>query len=156
MLPWVFFNRTRSLIAMLEDPGPFTIPCSWHLGCGVRSVLVEPPVTILFTNFTPYRDVYAEMAEVIKASGCKKIGLVIDSWDSEYLFWWLLDAPQSGVHFETLYTVPALEKYQDKAFKPCAVICKLCGEQTQYRGLPLISNYSGTSLFMGDSYIPEP
>jgi hypothetical protein len=156
MLPWVFYNRTRSLIAMQDAPGPFTIPCSWHLGCGVRSVLVEPPITILFTNFTPYRDIYSEMAEVIKSSGCMKIGLVIDSWDSEYLFWWLLDAPQSGRQIETLYTVPVLEKYLDVTYKPCAVICKLCGGQMEYHGLPLKSDYSGTSLYMGDSYTPEP
>jgi len=156
MLPWVFYNRTRSLIALQDAPGPFTIPCSWHLGCGVRSVLVEPPATILFTNFTPYRDIYMEMADVIKSSGCMRIGLVIDSWDSEYLFWWLLDAPQSGRRIETLYTVPALEKYLDKSYKPCAVVCKLCSGQLQYHGLPLKSDYSGTSLYMGDNYTPEP
>jgi len=156
MLPWVFYNRTRSLIALQDAPGPFTIPCSWHLGCGVRSVLIEPPVTILFTNFTPHRDIYVEMADVIKSSGCMKIGLVIDSWDSEYLFWWLLDAPQSGRRIETLYTVPALEKYLDKSYKPCAVIFKLRSGQTQYHGLPLKSDYSGTSLYMGDNYTPEP
>jgi hypothetical protein len=156
MLPWVFYNRTRSLIALQDTPGPFTIPCSWHLGCGVRSVLVEPPATILFTNFTPYRDVYLQMADLIKSSGCTKIGLVIDSWDSEYLFWWLLDAPQSGRRIETLYTVPVLEKYLDKSYKPCAVVCKLCSGQFQYHGLPLKSDYSGTSLYMGDNYTPEP
>lgn len=156
MLPWVLYNRTRSLIAMQETPGPFTIPCSWHLGCGVRSVLVEPPETILFTNFTPYRDGYLQMADLIKSSGCRKVGLVLDSWDSEYLFWWLLDAPQSGIRFETLYTTPILEKYQDKAFEPCAVICKLCGGQTQYRGLPLKSDYAGAALYMEDRGLPEP
>jgi hypothetical protein len=156
MLPWVFYNRTRSIIAMQDAPGPFTIPCSWHLGCGVRSVLVEPPATILFTNFTSYRDVYLQMADLIKASGCTQIGLVIDSWDSEYLFWWLLDAPQSGRQVETLYTTPVLEKYQDRSFKPCAVICKLCNGQTQYHGLPLKSDFSGASLYMGENYTPEP
>jgi 4-amino-4-deoxy-L-arabinose transferase-like glycosyltransferase len=156
MLPWVFYNRTRSLIAMQDTPGPFTIPCNWHLGCGVRSVLVEPPATILFTNFTPYRDGYLQMADLIKSSGCRKIGLVLDSWDSEYLFWWLLDAPQSGWRIETLYTTPILEKYQDKTFEPCAVICKLCSGQTEYRGLPLKSDYAGAALYMEDRSLPAP
>lgn len=157
MLPWTLYNRTRSLIAFQDTHDPFTIPCSWGLGCGVRSVLVEPPATLLFTNFTPYRDSYLQMARVIKASGCKAVGLDIDSHDPEYLQWWILDAPQSGVRIETIAPYPELARYVDPAFHPCAIICTTCSlKKTSYHGLPLNALFYGTVLYMGPDYQSAP
>ena len=156
MLPWLVYNRTRSLIALQDSPGPFTIPCSWHLGCGVRSVLVEPPSTFLFINIFDDKDPYLEMAQTIKSNQCDKVGLSIDSWDSEYVFWWILDAPQSGRRIETINTYPELEKYLDPTFHPCAIICKTCGRNPVFHNLPMKSDYHGATLYMGDTYTFQP
>ncbi len=156
MVPWVVYNRTRSLIAFQNQPGPFTVPCSWGLGCGVRSVLLEPPATILFVNLMPYKDTYLLMAETIKSHQCQKIGLAIDSWDSEYIFWWILGAPQNGTRIETIYTTPELQKLIDPGFHPCAVICKICGTITRFHGLEMKSDYTGAKLYLGEGYTPQP
>ncbi len=153
LVPWTLYNRTRSLVAFQDTGDPFTIPCRWGLGCGIRSVLVEPPSTILFTNFTPYRDSYLQMAQVIKGSGCKAVGLDIDSHDPEYLEWWVLDAPQSGARIETIHTYLELERYVDPAFHPCAIICTTCSlKKTVYHGLPFKAAFYGTVLYMGPDY----
>jgi hypothetical protein len=156
MLPWVLFNRTRPLIAMDYTPGPFTIPCDWHFGCTTRSVLSEPPITILFVNIMALRDPYEAMAKTIQSSGCSDIGLQIDSHDPEYIFWWLLNAPQSHKRIETIYTYPELERYVDKAFKPCAIICTICGDRQQLHGLALQSAYGDARLFTGNNYLEQP
>jgi hypothetical protein len=96
------------------------------------------------------------MSKDLKSSGCQQIGLRIDSSDLEYLFWWLLDAPQSGMHLETLYTFPELERYIDPAFTPCAIICTICDDRTSLHGLTLDGDYSKVKLFTGSEFTPEP
>lgn len=155
-LPWVLFNRTRPLLALKDGGEPWTIPCQPVLGCTVGSVLFEPPETILFANWMDLRGPYLQLGRDLKSSGCLDVGLRIDSHDLEYLFWWLLDAPKSGVRLETLYTFPELERYIDPAFKPCAVICTICGERTSLHGLPLTGEYGGVKLFTGEGFVPQP
>jgi hypothetical protein len=155
-LPWVLFNRSRPLIALKEGGEPFSIPCQPVLGCTVGSILFEPPITSLFANHYPLRGPYMQMSEDLKSSGCQQLGLRIDSSDLEYLFWWLLDAPQSGVHLETLYTFPDLERYIDPAYKPCAIICTICDDRSTLHGLTLEGDYSNVKLFAGSGFTPEP
>ena len=155
-LPWVFFNRSRPLIAMKAEPERFSIPCDWHFGCTiVGSILLEPDPTILFANWMALRDPYTKISADIIRSDCKEIGLRIDSHDNEYLFWWLLKAPQSGIRLETIYTFPELERYRDPTFKPCAVICTICGDRQQVYGLSLTADYGEVKLYQGQNYVPE-
>ncbi len=93
-LPYVIFNRTRPLIAMRSVREPFTIPC--YLGCTSGTILNESPKTVLFANWIQYREPYSAATDLVLASGCRNVGLRIDSHDPEYIFWWLLNAPQSG------------------------------------------------------------
>jgi hypothetical protein len=155
-LPWTLFNRSRPLIAMRnrDEPEPFTIPCDWHFGCTIGSVLVEPPATMIFANAMSFRDPYLELAKGLEASGCNEVGLRIDSHDREYLFWWLLDAPQSGIRIESVYPLPELEHLADPDFRPCAVICTICGDRSEIHGLPLKDDYGEVKLYVGDGYVP--
>jgi hypothetical protein len=155
-LPWVFFNRSRPLIAMKKEPEKFALPCDWHLGCTmVGSILIEPETTVLFANNMVWREPYTAIAADILSSGCKEIGLRIDSHDSEYLFWKLLNAPQSGIRLENIYPFPELKRYSDPSFKPCAVICTICGERQQVHGLELASGFGEVKLYEGPNYVPE-
>jgi len=153
--PWALFNRTRPLIAMRPSSDPFTIPCL--AGCTAGSILNEPPVRVLFAAWTELQGPYTDATTVIRQSACRSVGLQLDSHDIEYTFWWLLDAPQSGIRLETILASPRLEGYIDPAFKPCAILCTICRGKTRLHGLHLVSDYTGkVQLYMGPNYIPDP
>jgi len=126
-LPWVLFNRTRPLIAMRPSNTPFTIPCL--ADCTAQSILIEPPVRILFASVIDLQGPYTLATTAIRESSCRSVGLQIDSHDLEYPFWWLLDAPQSGIHLETIYPAEGLARYLGPNFKPCAILCSICREK---------------------------
>jgi hypothetical protein len=154
-LPWVVLNRTRPLIALKTGGDPFSIPCQRILGCTSGSILIEPPETTLFANWTQLRGPYMKMSADLKSTGCQQIGLRLDSHDNEYLFWWLLEAPQSGKRLESIYAIPETEQYLDKTYHPCAVICTICGQRTRAYGLPLLGDYGPVKLFAGSSFTPN-
>lgn len=155
--PWVLFNRTRPLIAMRESRGPFTIPCL--ASCTTESVLVAPPARILFASHLVLEEPYSQATDALTRSGCQSVGLYLDSHDYEYLFWWLLDAPQSGIRIEALHALPETERYRNESFAPCAVLCTLCRQgdriQERFYGLDLVSDYSGrVQLYLRRDYWP--
>jgi hypothetical protein len=151
--PWVLFNRTRPLIAMRENPDPFAIPCIGS--CTPPSVLANPPRFIIFGNLADYRDGYIAATDAVKASTCRDVGLIVDSHDPEYIFWWLLDAPQSGIRLESVWTFPELQRYTDPAFKPCMILCTYCSEETLH-GLGLSGDYGNVRLYAGEHFTVEP
>lgn len=151
-LPLVLFNRSRPLLALKDGGEPYSIPCQPYLGCTLGSVLLEPETTGLFAENVHLRDAYTGIAAAVRGTGCQDVGLRIDSHDPEYLFWWLLDAPQSGLRLESIYTNETLQRYIDPTFKPCAIICTLCGSRTRLHGLELSGNFEGVKLFTGDGF----
>jgi hypothetical protein len=153
-VPWLLFNRSRPLIGMKRTPEPLAIPCLPGLGCDFGSLLLEPPSRILFSNVTYLRYPYEDLTNRIRATSCRSVGLRIDSHDPEYLFWWLLEAPQSGFRLETVDPLPGLEEYLPIDFKPCAIICTTCGDRMTLHGLRFIVNHGNASLFVDDAYQP--
>ncbi|MCJ7568365.1 MAG: hypothetical protein MUO58_12565, partial [Anaerolineales bacterium] len=137
-MPWVFFNNTRPLVG--AQPWTTRIP----------SVLKIPSGEILFAMNPGAYDEYLELAETIKQSDCEDVGLVLDSHDFEYQLWWLLDAPQSGLKMRSIETFPSLERYLDLEYEPCAIICTLCGDRSEYAGMPLTRRYGSLTLFLGN------
>ncbi len=135
-LPWVFFNNTRPLIG--AQPWTTRLP----------SVLETPPGEILFAMNMGAYDEYLEIAHTIQQSQCNKVGLKLDSHDFEYQLWWLLDAPQSGIRLKSVVTYDILERYLDSSYEPCAVICTLCDDWSQFGGMPLVRRYGSLSLFI--------
>ncbi|MFQ5923647.1 MAG: hypothetical protein ACE5M4_12465, partial [Anaerolineales bacterium] len=88
---------------------------------------------------------------------CERVGLRLDSHDREYMFWWALGAPNSGIRIETIYTFPHLEQLGDPDFEPCAIVCAICEGGTRLHGLErVVIAEEGLSLFMGDDYSPDP
>jgi len=143
-IPWLLLNRSRPIIGLY----PYTMM--------KESVFREPPEVVLFANFTYLRGPYIEVAEAIKSMGCEEVGLKIDSHDIEYPFWWLLNAPQSGIRIEAVETYPHLERYIDPSFKPCAIICRICGDRENLHGLERQDEFGeGIVLFAGSGYTPD-
>ena len=143
-LPWLLLNRSRPVIGYY----PHTMMS--------ESVFREPPEVVLFANLTPLGGPYIGVTEAIKSIGCEEVGLKIDSHDIEYPFWWLLDSPQSGIRIEAVETYPHLERYIDPGFKPCAIICRVCGGREHLHGLERWGEFGeGVVLFAGSGYTPN-
>jgi 4-amino-4-deoxy-L-arabinose transferase-like glycosyltransferase len=144
--PWVIFNRTRPLIAMRDSTDPYTIPCL--AGCTTGSILNEPPEKTMFAVWGTLGGAYVDAMKQVKGTGCKEIGLKLDSSDLEYAYWYLLGAPQNGVRLENLVTYPELERYLDPNFKPCVIICTTCGNGLMtLDSLNLIGEYSKIKIY---------
>jgi 4-amino-4-deoxy-L-arabinose transferase-like glycosyltransferase len=135
-MPWVFFNNTRPLIG--AQPWTTRLP----------SILGTPSGEILFAMNLGAYDEYLEVAKTIRQSDCRDIGLVLDSHDFEYQLWWLLDAPQSGRKLKSIETFSSLDRYLDLTYEPCAIICTLCGDRSEYAGMPLVERYGSLSLYL--------
>jgi hypothetical protein len=156
-LPYVIFNRTRPLIAMRNVQEPYTIPCfSDSLGCTNGTILNEPPKTILFANWLQFREPYSAVKDLVLASGCQSVGLRLDSHDLEYPFWWLLNAPQSGIRIESIDTSPLFQRYVDPTFKPCAIICTICSDKARLHNLDLSGDFNSVRVYTGNNYDPLP
>jgi 4-amino-4-deoxy-L-arabinose transferase-like glycosyltransferase len=150
--PWILFNRTRPLIAMRDSNDPYTIPCL--AGCTAGSILNEPPEKTMFAVWGSLGNAYVDAMNQVKQTGCREIGLKLDSSDLEYAYWWLLGAPQNGLRLESIVTYPELERYLDPNFKPCVIICSTCGGQAQLFGLDRIGSYGDgrIKIFAGEDY----
>jgi hypothetical protein len=156
-LPWVFFNRSRPLIGITNQPEMFSIrPIGFTGTTNIGSILITPPTTILFANRLGLLGPYIHMIRAIEASGCTQVGLRIDSHDIEYQFWWMLGAPQNGTRIEAISYPDILTRYADPAFKPCAIICTTCEGRNRLHGLNLASPYGKQAwLFLGETYDPD-
>ena len=156
-LPWVFFNRTRPLIALEDNPGEFAVRPLPYMGyTEIGSILTVDPETILFANWRYLQKPYSRITQALKDTDCKKIGLRIDSHDIEYAFWWLLEAPQNGMRLENLYYADNLARYADPSFHPCAILCTICENRTRLHGLELNMTAGEIRLFMEGVYNPDP
>jgi hypothetical protein len=140
--PWVLFNNTRPLVGL---PGGTT---------RTESVLAVPDDVSLFAMYKGRMDEYEAVTRRVGEARCENVGLRLDSHDPEYVFWWLLNAPQSGVRIEDIDPPAALAQYQDPSFRPCAVICTVCGSETELAGLHLDLSYQGIRLFLPSAATP--
>jgi hypothetical protein len=149
--PWALFNRTRPLIAMRPSNDPLTIPCL--AGCTVGSILTEPPEKTLFAVWGERGSDYVAAMDLLKTTACTEIGLIIDSSDLEYAYWWLLDAPQSGRRLESLRPMPELRRYLDPDFRPCAIICTECPpDQSKLDGAQLAGEFGHIKIYLSPDY----
>lgn len=111
--PWLLFNRTRPIVGWQPR---VTL---------VDSIFVESRTDLLFANREALRPSYAAATDALRASGCSRVGLNVDSHDPEYLFWALLqDVPDR--HIEVVNYDPLLTGYAAPGFSPCAVLCTIC------------------------------
>jgi len=87
---------------------------------------------------------HIQIVNLIKAEGCKNIGLNLSGDSAEYPLWMLFGSPESDVRFEWFVAGTPSERYIDPDFKPCALICKKCPKEwVEFQGLPLHSEWGG-------------
>jgi hypothetical protein len=143
-LPWLILNRSRPVTGYFP-----------HTMVG-ESVFRESREAILFANWTQLRDSYVSVTDAVRSSNCRNVGLRIDSHDIEYPFWWLLEAPQSGIRIEAVDTPRHLDRYLGPDFKPCAIICTACGSKDRVYGLARQTQFNDrVVLYLNESFIPE-
>jgi hypothetical protein len=135
-LPWVLFNNTRPVIGL----SPYVTRTD--------SLLAATPEESLFAMYAGNLDEYQAITNRIQELGCRQVGLRIDSHDPEYLFWRLLDASPQAVTLENVDPLPELLRYRDPTFRPCAIICTICGSATTLDGLSLDRGYPGINLYV--------
>ncbi len=116
----------------------------------VGSIFTTTPAEILFALNPGNLDEYQRVTRSIEGAACKQVGLWLYHEDLEYAFWWLLEAPQSGVELRFIHTEPALERYFEPDFKPCAILCTQCQGLEAVKGLPLNSDFGQVQLFLGE------
>lgn len=133
-LPYALLNNMRPVIGM--KPWPTRIESVFH----------TPREEVLFAHFPIFRDEFAWLADRINESQCDKVGLFLKASEFEYLFWWLREAPQSGIELQHISTTPETEKSKDHDFMRCAVICTICGRKDEVSVLPIVADYGSVQL----------
>ena len=135
-LPYVLINQMRPVIGYTPWP------------TRIESVFSAEPSEILFAQIPGFRDEYEAIAQSIQDAGCKRVALSTAERDFEYTFWWLLDAPQSGIQFQHERTTPSSAKYIDPGFGACALICTECELKGDYFDSWDTVDYGHVSLFL--------
>jgi hypothetical protein len=133
-LPWTLLNNTRPL---LTDQ-PYTTR--------IESILVADRTELLLANLERQQDAYWNAAVQVETLGCRQVGLRLPG-NAEYPFWWLLNAPESGIRIESLYHSIYTERYVDPTFKPCAIICSDCTADDEIPGYLPVAGYGSFSVF---------
>jgi hypothetical protein len=152
-MPWALFNNTRPAVGLRTPAQAWSLPCPRPWLCtSSPSVFAADPVDLAFVTAAGWKRGLGEAAEELQRTACTTVGLRIDSSDPEYLIWWLLEAPQSGIRLESIYTTAELEPLIDPAFRPCAIVCTICGERTRLHGLDLLHREGDVSLFSGGGF----
>jgi len=113
-------------------------------------------VELAFAAVPTVQDDLVQATRALEGIECRSVGLRIDSSDPEYLVWYLLNAPQSGFRLQTIYTTSDLEPMLDRDFKPCAILCTVCGERARLNGLDLVYASGRLRLYAGDSFTWDP
>jgi len=137
-LPYLLISNMRPLIGM--PPWPTR----------VGSIFTTEPAEILFALNSGNLDEYQRVTGSIEEKSCMKVGLWLYHEDLEYTFWWLLNAPQSGVELRFIRTEPALERYLEPDYSPCAIICTQCQGLAKVDGLPLNADFGQIQLYLGE------
>ena len=121
-LPFVFMNPSRPCFAFGED---------------THTIWNTPRQTLVFRNFPEVQEGYQSLALALAQTGCRQVGLHLDSSDPEYYLWALTADLEPPVRFEHL-----LEDRPVAGFTPCAAICTRCTAE-EMDGLPLHSAHPG-------------
>jgi hypothetical protein len=143
-LPYLALNNTRPLVGLTPWP------------TRIGSVLTSTPTEILFASNERLLESYVSGTDLVRESGCQQVGLRIDSDDLEYVFWWLLQAPQSGIRIESVFVTERLKPLLDPTFHPCAILCTICGDRVGLHGLPMAADLDRLDVFLGPGFVADP
>jgi 4-amino-4-deoxy-L-arabinose transferase-like glycosyltransferase len=139
-LPWLLLNNMRPIIGM--PPWPTS----------TESILVASQEDILFATNPRLVDDYVMATDALKKSGCKTVGMRLETQDLEYPLWWLMSAPESGIALELLNAGAHTNRYAEADFEPCAVLCTNCGEREEVYGLGRMEDFGLFTLFIAPAW----
>ena len=134
-IPYLLFNNTRPLVGSRPTTRS-------------GSILETSAADLVFTHVPEQMQNYLTAAALIRDSSCRHVGLRASEKVQEYLIWWVLKAPQSGIRIEWLTAPPPLERFLDPTFEPCAVVCYGCDRTPAYPGLTNGVDLGSFQLFM--------
>ena len=135
-VPYIAINNVRPVIG--HTPWPTR----------VASVFVASAADVLFAQSPDFQDEYQYVADAIQEANCREVGLALTKLDMEYTFWWLLEAPQSGVRLHHLRATDPTRDLQPASPNPCAVICTDCTDVARMTDLPLRNDFGHVALYM--------
>jgi len=132
----LFFNQGRPLIT-------YTVQEKSNPG-----LLTATREEIMFRNHSYLLPSYHAATRAITSIACDRVGLQIDSSDPEYLWWWLLNAPWSGVGLRHMHGTQVGLAAEPEPWKACAIVCTICGaEQETWGGYVRIGRYGEVNLY---------
>ena len=110
-LPWVVFNRSRSIVSILDQ----------------ESIMTTDRTELYFRNLPSLHEPYVRAAQFLQNSQCLNVGLVLGGNDWEYPFWPLLNGDSNRtVRLEhmnvTNISQVKYNEYPFDTFIPCAII----------------------------------
>ena len=135
-LPWILHNNTQPILGM--PPWPTRIANIFRVDQSVLLLANNPGLT----------DDYSLTAKAIADAGCRDVGLVVDQTFLEYPLWWLLDAPQSGIHLKVLVGESDRLYSEDLSENICTVVRTHCSDQAPSENLPWVSRFDSLSVYL--------
>lgn len=135
-LPWILLNNMRPIIGVTPWP------------TRTESVFTRADDDGLLAIAPNAVDEYSAAAQSLRESGCTDVGLGIGQQDLEYAFWWLLDAPQSGIRLEVINPSQPTARYLDPDFEPCAVLCTRCQQVAKLSDMEHVGSYDNYELYL--------
>jgi len=138
MPPYLLLNNSRPLVGARPRTRS-------------ESILTMPAADVLFVGNPGIQEPYSRAADLLRQSTCRDVGLILGFYDYEYTLWWLLQAPQSEFHLESVARTPDGAVRATPPFAPCAILCTECGDVPSLLGYRL--QYDGSVLRM---YTAEP
>jgi hypothetical protein len=135
-LPWLFGIETRPLLVHKPDGSN-------------DSILTDNRTDLYFANGPYLEKPYSDMTHLIKAAGCRKIGLMLGGAQAEYPLWPLLGAPAPDLELEWIVAGTPSEAYAPHDFSPCAVIRESRQAFSEdFNGLALDYRYGSFGLYL--------
>ena len=119
----VFLLALSSLTVLLSNPSRPLIVTGQN-----ESILKASRMKTRFNNSPEIMDGYLTVASTARDLKCDSLGLALDSHTSEYLIWAALSpSGQEYSQVENLLAFPGTGRFATPGFRPCAIICDVCG-----------------------------
>jgi hypothetical protein len=130
----------------------------WMTGIPSRPLLPQPGTdwsiltrsrSALYFATTGVEPAYRSMTDEILDQGCSTVGIMLGGDTVEYPLWVLLGAPRPDLQVEWIVAGELGTERFLPGFRPCAVVCEDCPEESQeIRGVPIHSVFDSFTLYM--------
>ncbi|MGA9531681.1 MAG: glycosyltransferase family 39 protein [Anaerolineales bacterium] len=132
-IPWLFAVESRPLVPLPGD---------------APSVLTADRQQLMFAYAPGLEDTYSGLLARVKGAACENLAVSLEGSSAEYPIWAMMGAPKSNIRIRWLVAGTASARYIEPGYSPCAILCEDCGAQERMRGLPLVEQRAGFSLFL--------